>query len=180
MVTNLSMVNPFGHEEIEQHTREMFLARLRLDDSLDKALARFNECLQTMNSHSIDRDAQILNFDYGGVDDYIPFMEEDNYNDPFGLESAAVLSLIPLGPNHEVDFHRAFEEIEREEPPSIMDDTNVAFMFNPSNEYDTENAHVSFNEEREEYEDQHFQPGTWNPVSKLFAQFRSQNNYRNC
>uniref|UniRef100_A0A914QLG7 Uncharacterized protein n=1 Tax=Panagrolaimus davidi TaxID=227884 RepID=A0A914QLG7_9BILA len=130
-----------------------------------------------MNSHSIDRDAQILNYDYGAVDDYIPFME-DNYNDPFGLESATVLSHIPIGPSHEVDFRRAFDEIERE-PPSIMDDTNVAFMFNPSNEYDTDNDNFPFNEEREEYEDPSFQPGAWNPVSKLFTQFRSQNNYRN-
>uniref|UniRef100_A0A914QCB0 RING-type domain-containing protein n=1 Tax=Panagrolaimus davidi TaxID=227884 RepID=A0A914QCB0_9BILA len=176
LVTNLAMVNPDGHQEIVQHADEMFFARSRLGDSLDQALARFNECLQTMNSHTIDRDTQFLNFDYGGVDDYVPFME-DNYNDPFGIESATVHGLISLR-NHEVDFRRGFEETEGE-PPSIMDDTNVAFIFHPSNEYDTDNDNFLFNEEHEEYEDPPFQPGAWNPVSKLFTQFRSQNNNHN-
>jgi hypothetical protein len=176
LVTNLAMVNPEGHQEIIQHANEMYFARSRLGESFDTALARFNECLQTMNSHSFDRDASIFDFDYGGVDDYIPYME-DNYNDPFGLESATVHGLIALGPSHEVDFRRGFEETERE-PPSIMDDTTVAFIFHPPNEYDTgtDNDNFLFNEE---HEDPPFQPGAWNPVSKLFTQFRSQNNNRN-
>uniref|UniRef100_A0AC35F4B5 RING-type domain-containing protein n=1 Tax=Panagrolaimus sp. PS1159 TaxID=55785 RepID=A0AC35F4B5_9BILA len=168
LVTNLAMVNPEGHQgTLQQHANEMFFARSRLGDSFDKALARFNECLQTMNSHSIDRDAQILNYDYGGVDDYIPFME-DNDNDPFGLESATIHGLISLGPSHEVNFLRGVEENERESP-SIMDDTNVAFLFYPINEYDAgiDNDNFPFNEE---YVDPPFQPGAWNPVSKLFTQ----------
>uniref|UniRef100_A0AC35GGB9 RING-type domain-containing protein n=1 Tax=Panagrolaimus sp. PS1159 TaxID=55785 RepID=A0AC35GGB9_9BILA len=173
----LDRVSPYEElsEQMGYNANQMLFACHRLSNSLDKAIASFNECLQTINSHTIDHgDDEILDFSYGGiVSRSIPFMESGNYDYPIVLESATIHRLMALDPNHEVDNVSDSDETE------TSSYNNATFTINPSNEYDTGNDDVIFNEEHEEYEDPPFQPGAWNPVSKLFTQFRSQNNNRN-
>lgn len=187
LITHIAMVTAEGHQEITRRANEMFFARTRLGDSLDKTLLRFNECLQTMNdqSQSTENARQQL-FNYGGVDEFIPAME-DNYDDPFGLESASIHAFIALNGDHEIDFIRGFEGVETStHTPS--DDFESANDYNRANfpdDFDSstdgfnrgnEAFRFDLRDDDEEFDD--FHPGPWNPISKLFALPRARNNNR--